>query len=49
VVIMARCIGALWFKPEGRGFEKRGGELLLSIYLNFTAALFLKIIQSLAK
>jgi hypothetical protein len=32
-------VKALWYKPEGRGFETRWGEWFLSIYLILPAAL----------
>jgi hypothetical protein len=32
-------VKALCYKPEGRGFETRGGEQFLSIYLILLAAL----------
>jgi hypothetical protein len=32
-------VKALCYKPEGRGFEIRGGERFLSIYLILLAAL----------
>jgi hypothetical protein len=34
-------VKALCYEPEGRGFETRRGELIVSFYLNFPAALAL--------
>jgi hypothetical protein len=39
---VAHCcvvVKALYYKPEGRGFETRWGELIFSIYLILPAAL----------
>jgi hypothetical protein len=42
-------VKGLWYKPEGRGFETRWGEIFLSIYLIILAALDPNFVQLLTK